>query len=235
MNKVLILSGAGLSAESGIRTFRSNNGMWEEHNVMEVCSVQGFIQDRQLVLDFYDKRRKDISDKLPNDSHFMISGLKEKYPGNITVMTQNVDDLLEKSGCKEVIHLHGKLRELKCEVCGNEFDIEYRSIKEFSECPECKSHSLRHNVVMFGEPAPMYQRLYNELMKTDLLVIIGTSGEVLPVSQFASYTRYSILNNLDKSFAIDDSIFTYTFYERATTAASKIKKIISEYFETGKI
>lgn len=235
MAKVLILSGAGLSAESGIKTFRANNGMWEEHNVMEVCSVEGFITDREKVLNFYDQRRKDIENKLPNEAHKMIADIKKKYMDQVKVFTQNVDDLLEKAGCIDIIHLHGKLRELECETCGNKFDIGYRSIKEFSECPECKSDAIRHNVVMFGEPAPMYQRLYNELMRADLLVIIGTSGEVLPVSQFASYTKFSILNNLEYSLSINHMIFTHTFYERATTAAPKIKDLIEQYFETGQI
>ncbi|MDA3837667.1 MAG: NAD-dependent deacetylase [Candidatus Delongbacteria bacterium] len=235
MSKILILSGAGLSAESDIRTFRSNNGIWEEHNVMEVCSVEGFISDREKVLNFYDQRRKDIENKIPNDAHKMISELKTKYMNEVTVFTQNVDDLLEKADCPDVFHLHGKLRELECEMCGCKFDIEYKSIKEIAECPECKSHALRHNVVMFGEPAPMYQRLYNVLIKADLLVIIGTSGEVLPVSEFASYTKYSILNNLEHSLAINHMIFTHTFYERATTAAPKIKCLIEKFIETGEI
>ncbi|MCK4979327.1 MAG: NAD-dependent deacetylase, partial [Candidatus Delongbacteria bacterium] len=124
---------------------------------------------------------------------------------------------------------------LVCEMCGHIFDIGYRSIKESSECPECQSHAIRHNVVMFGEPAPMYQRLYNELMRTDLLVIIGTSGNVLPVSQFASYAKYSILNNLDASWEIEDSVFTHTFYEKATTAAPKIRSLIEKFIETGEV
>ena len=233
MNKILILSGAGLSAESGISTFRDSDGLWENHDVMEVCSVEGFFRDREKVLGFYDQRRKDIEDKEPNDAHYMIAELKNKYKDQITVMTQNVDDLLERSDCTDVLHLHGKLTELVCEVCGNTFDIGYRPIKEYSECPECQNHAIRHNVVMFGEPAPMYQRLYNELMRTDLLVIIGTSGNVLPVSQFASYTKYSILNNLDESWAIDNSVFTHTFYEKATTAAPQIRLLIEQFLEKG--
>ena len=235
MSKILILSGAGLSAESGISTFRDSDGLWENHDVMEVCSVEGFFRDREKVLGFYDQRRKDIEDKQPNDAHNMITEMKNKFPDEIIVMTQNVDDLLERSGCVDVLHLHGKLTELVCEMCGHTFDIGYSSIKEYSDCPECHSHAIRHNVVMFGEPAPMYQRLYNELMQTDLLVIIGTSGNVLPVSQFASYTRYSILNNLDESWAIDNSVFTHTFYEKATTAVPKIKLLIEQFLKIGEI
>ncbi|MBN2857156.1 MAG: NAD-dependent deacetylase [Candidatus Delongbacteria bacterium] len=235
MKKVLILTGAGLSAESGIRTFRDSNGLWEEHDVMEVCSVDGYLKDREKVLNFYDMRRKDLADKKPNEAHFMITRLKEKYGNNITIITQNVDDMLERSGCEDVIHLHGKLKEIRCEMCGHLFDIGYGKIKDHTECPVCKSHALRHNVVMFGEPAPMYRTLYNELMSAELLVVIGTSGEVLPVSEFASYTRYSILNNLEHSLAINHMIFTHIFYENATTAAPKIEALVEKYFETGEV
>lgn len=235
MSNVLILTGAGLSAESGIKTFRDSNGLWEEHDVMEVCSVQGYLNDREKVLNFYDLRRKDSEHKHPNAAHFMIAEMGHKFGKEVSIITQNVDDLLEKAGCENVVHLHGKLRELRCEMCGNIFDIGYRSIKEIPECPKCKSHALRHHIVMFGEPAPFYQKLYNELTSTELLVVVGTSGEVLPVDQFASYTKYSILNNLEHSMAINHMIFTHTFYEKATTAAPKIKKLIEKYFETGKV
>ncbi len=229
---VLILSGAGLSAESGVRTFRMEDGLWEEYDIMEVCSVEGFFKDREKVLGFYDKRRKDIEDKVPNNAHFMIAEMQNKYPDNVKVITQNVDDLLEKSGCGDTIHLHGKLTELTCEMCGHIFDIGYGSIKENPECPSCKSHGLRHNVVMFGEPAPEYQTLYNSLTSCGLLVVIGTSGYVLPVSQFAMYSQYSVLNNLDRSPAVDDRVFTHVFYENATSASPKIRDIIEEYLRS---
>jgi NAD-dependent deacetylase len=233
LKKAIILTGAGLSAESGIKTFRDSDGLWEEHDVMEVCSVEGYLKDREKVLNFYDMRRKDLENKDPNAAHFMIAEMKHKFGKHVSIITQNVDNLLEKAGCEEVVHLHGKLRELRCEMCGHIFDIGYRSIKDFSNCPACKSHALRHHIVMFGEPAPFYQKLYNELTATDLLVVIGTSGEVLPVDQFASYTRFSILNNLEHSMSINHMIFTHTFYEKATTAAPKIKMLIEKYFATG--
>ncbi|MFO7811122.1 MAG: Sir2 family NAD-dependent protein deacetylase [Candidatus Delongbacteria bacterium] len=235
MKKTLILTGAGLSAESGIRTFRDSDGLWEEFDVMEICSIDGFLKNRNKVLEFYDRRRKDVENKEPNAAHFMIAEMKHKFKNSLKVITQNVDDMLEKAGCEDVIHLHGKLKELKCESCGHVFDIGYSSIKEFSRCPECNAKELRHNVVMFGEPAPFYRTLYNELLNSGLLVVIGTSGAVLPVAQFASYTRYSILNNLEYSLAINHMIFTHTFYERATTAAPKIKSLIEKYYSEGHI
>lgn len=107
MNKIYILSGAGLSAESGIRTFRDTNGLGEECSVEEVCSMDGMIRDRQKVLDFYDDRRSDIASKTPNHAYIRLAEIKNKYPQNIVMPTQNVDDMLERVGCKDVIHLHG--------------------------------------------------------------------------------------------------------------------------------
>ncbi|MBN1970690.1 MAG: NAD-dependent deacetylase [Candidatus Delongbacteria bacterium] len=231
MNDITILSGAGLSAESGLKTFRDNNGLWENYDVMEVCSVGGFIKDRNKVLDFYDLRRKDIEDKTPNESHFMQAKLKKEYSDRISIITQNVDDLLEKAGCDDVIHLHGKLRELRCEKCGNIFDIGYSSIRDYPNCPHCNSSKLRHNVVMFGEEAPFYRELYYQLSITKLLVVIGTSGNVLPVDSFANSVDFSILNNLERSEMIRERSFTKCFYGNATQYANKIYELVEDYIK----
>lgn len=231
MGNILFLSGAGLSAPSGIRTFRDTDGLWEEYDVMEVCSAQGFAEDRQKVMNFYNARRKDLEDKLPNEAHKMIARVKEKYLKNVTVLTQNVDDLLEKAKCKDVIHLHGTLTELRCEECGEVFSIGYKSSKD-ATCPSCKSSHVRHNVVMFGEAAPMYKVLYSELDKADLLVCIGTSGQVLDVATFARFCSFSILNNLDEEPMLDDA-FGICFHESAHTAAPKIEKICDFFMQNG--
>lgn len=233
MKNILILSGAGLSAPSGIRTFRDTNGLWEEFEVMEVCSIQGFEKDRKKVMDFYDARRADVEDKVPNEAHFMISRLKEKYPENVSVLTQNVDDLLEKANCKDVVHLHGTLTDLRCEECGEVFNIGYDTYKD-KICPKCKSSFVRHNVVMFGEAAPMYQTLQTELTKADLLVCIGTSGQVLDVGYFAKIVPHSILNNLDFE-PILDKAFEVCFYESADMVAPQIEKICEDFMIKGEI
>lgn len=227
MKNILILSGAGLSAPSGIRTFRDTNGLWEEFEVMEVCSAEGFANDRKKVMDFYDARRVDVEDKNPNEAHFMIARIKEKYPQNVSVLTQNVDDLLEKADCKEVVHLHGTLTDLRCEECEEVFHIGHESYKEKS-CPKCKSSHVRHNVVMFGEAAPEYRRLHEELSRCDLLVCIGTSGQVLDVGYFASLVPHSVLNNLDFEPMLDKA-FDVCLYESAEVAASKIEKICEDF------
>lgn len=107
MKKVMILSGAGLSAESGLKTFRDSGGLWEEYDVMEICSARGFKANRQKVLDFYNKRRAQLKECEPNEAHKIIARIKEKYGDKVAVLTQNVDDLLERAGCANVVHLHG--------------------------------------------------------------------------------------------------------------------------------
>jgi NAD-dependent deacetylase len=227
MKKVLVLSGAGISAESGIRTFRDANGLWEEYDVMEVCSTEGFERNPKLVADFYDARRRDLRDKLPNNAHEMVARLKRKYSERIEVLTQNVDDLFERAGCHDVIHLHGTLTDLLCEECGKVFEIGYAS-QEGTTCPSCKSDHIRHNIVMFGEAAPMYAELQRAVNECDMLVVIGTSGYVINVAIFAQWFEYSIINNLDPDEMLDP-FFKTLYIEKATTAAPKIEADIEKF------
>jgi len=150
MKKVMILSGAGLSAESGIRTFRDHDGLWENHDVMKVCSTQGWIDDRQTVTQFYNDRRADLASKEPNHAHMMLAKLQLDYRGRIIHLTQNIDNLMEKAGAKEVIHLHGTLTDLRCEACTQTFDVGYAPQLGNEHCPYCGNKRVRHNVVMFG-------------------------------------------------------------------------------------
>jgi NAD-dependent deacetylase len=226
--KVLIFSGAGISAQSGIRTFRDANGLWEEYDVKDVCSVEGFRRNPQLVNGFYDARRADLADKIPNAAHEMVTRVKHKYGNRIEVLTQNVDDLFEKAGCGGVVHLHGTLTQLRCLDCGCVFDIGYET-QEGVVCPECESDLIRHNVVMFGESAPMYQKLQDAIDDCDYLVVIGTSGEVIGIHHYAGHFEESILNNLDADVFFD-SFFSTVYTEKATSAAPKIEADIERFF-----
>ncbi|OQX58114.1 MAG: NAD-dependent deacetylase [Helicobacteraceae bacterium 4484_230] len=217
MKKVMFISGAGLSAESGIRTFRDHDGLWEQYDVMRVCSVQGWEDDRELVTRFYNARRKDLADKKPNAAHYAIAELERKFPGQIWNLTQNVDDLLEKAGCRDVVHLHGTLTDLRCEECGHVFDIGYAEQNGHDACPMCESALVRHNVVMFGEAAPEYRRIYEALADTDLFVAIGTSGQVIDIASLAKEYEYSVLINPKR--------------EEHVTSFGSFEKYIDEYFE----
>lgn len=226
--KVLILSGAGISAESGVRTFRDSNGFWEEFDVMEVCSVEGFERNPKLVSDFYDARRRDLETKSPNQAHEMIARLKRKYPSQIDVLTQNVDDLFERAGCPDIIHLHGTLTDLRCEECQSVFEIGYKS-QVGAICPTCQSNNIRHNVVMFGEEAPMYQKLQQSIDECDVFVVIGSSGYVLNVAWYAQWFEHSLLNNLDPDDNLDP-YFKIVYHEKATKAAEKIEAYVEKFF-----
>ena len=225
--KVLILSGAGISAESGVRTFRDSDGLWEEYDVMEVCSVKGFERNPQLVADFYDARRSDLESKQPNLAHEMVARLKRKYPAQIDVLTQNVDDLFELAGCPNAIHLHGTLTDLRCEECQEVFKIGYKS-QVGVMCPTCQSNNIRHNVVMFGEEAPMYQKLQQSIDECDVFVVIGTSGNVINVAWYAQWFEHSLLNNLDPDDKLDP-YFKVVYHEKATVAAEKIESYIETF------
>lgn len=231
--RVMIFSGAGLSAESGLRTFRDNDGLWEEFDIMEVCSASGFAKDRQKVLDFYDKRRIQLGEVNPNAAHKMIARLKANYPQEVVVITQNVDDLLERAGCKDVIHLHGFLPEVRCELCETITNIGYQAMPKLI-CESCGEESLRHNIVMFSEYAPNYVLLARELERlseseNSLFVCIGTSGEVLNVAQFSQYAKKSVLNNLESSWF--DGYFSICFIESAVSAAPKIERLVREFMQ----
>ncbi|MDO9207798.1 MAG: Sir2 family NAD-dependent protein deacetylase [Sulfuricurvum sp.] len=225
--KVLILSGAGISAESGVRTFRDSDGLWEEYDVMEVCSVEGFERNPKLVADFYDARRRDLESKQPNLAHKMVARLKRKYPAQIGVLTQNVDDLLERAGCTDVIHLHGTLTDLRCDECKSVFEIAYKS-QIGAICPTCQSSNTRHNVVMFGEEAPMYQKLQKSIDECNVFVVIGTSGNVINVAWYAQWFEHSLLNNLDPDEKLDP-YFKVVYHEKATQAAEKIEAYVETF------
>ena len=233
MAKVVILSGAGISAESGIKTFRDSGGLWDEYDVEVVCNYDSLDNNESMTLEFYDKRRKELADVKPNKAHKEIAKLKKEHPNDIAVITQNVDDLFEKAGLdkeKEVIHLHGFLPEIRCRECESIFNIGYSSIYDFHNgfCPKCGAKT-RPNIVFFGEMAPMYERLNQEIQNCEVFVTIGTSGNVIGVNTIAAFTDYSILNNLEPSYAIDEKLFSKVLYKPATKAIDEIINEIKNY------
>lgn len=233
MKKILILSGAGLSKESGLNTFRDKGGLWEKYDFQKLASKEAMIYNREEVREFYDFRRKQLIGVQPNIAHISIAKLKKEFPENITVMTQNVDDLLERAKCPDVIHLHGTLKDGRCEMCSFVFDIGFNSTKGL-QCPKCKNPKVRHNVVMFGEKAPMYQTLFSSLDKHDIFVVIGTSGRVIDVASMSSLFELSIINNLNPEPYVDD-YFTKVIHKRATEGIIEIEEIIRGQLEQGTI
>ncbi len=223
MGKVIIFSGAGLSASSGISTFRDSDGLWENYDINRICTSGCLDWNYDETIHFYNLRRMDIKDKKPNNAHKVISQLKDKYPDNIEVITQNVDDLLERAGCKDVIHLHGYLPQIRCMECEELIDIRYEKVDDTNNTCKACGAKMRPDVVFFGEAAPMYEVLYDKLSDCDMLVIIGTSGNVIDVNYLSRFADISILNNLEPSDVIYEGNFNKIYYEDAVSAIDKIK------------
>ncbi len=230
MAKVIIFSGAGISAPSGISTFRDSGGLWEKYKIEDICTSGCLKTNRNETIEFYDKRREDIKDKKANHAHKMIAKLQKNYFSDIKIITQNVDDMFEKAGCKDVLHLHGFLREVYCEYCGFKRDIGYEAQKNrWETCPKCK-RKLRPNIVFFGEPAPKYSDLYFQLQDCQMIVVIGTSGNVINTDMFLNHQiKKSILNNLEPSHAIDESLYSKVLYKSATEAIDEIAVDIEKF------
>ncbi|WP_418636542.1 SIR2 family NAD-dependent protein deacylase [Winogradskyella sp.] len=185
MKHIVVLTGAGISAESGIKTFRDADGLWEGHDVMEVASPEGFTRNPELVLNFYNQRRQQLKEVKPNQAHNDLVTLENDY--KVTIITQNVDDLHERAGSTNVVHLHGELRKVRS--TGNPNDIR--------ECTEdinlgdlCdKGYQLRPHIVWFGEAVPKIETAINICYTADILIIIGTSMQVYPAASLIDYVQ----------------------------------------------
>jgi len=183
MKNLVFLTGAGISAESGIKTFRDADGFWEGHDIMEVASFDGFEKNPALVLDFYNQRRKQLLGVQPNKAHEVIADLQQHF--NVTVITQNVDDLHERAGSNKIIHLHGEL--LKARSLVNE-DLIYDWKTDILEgTTNDKNHQLRPHIVWFGEAVPEIENAVKIIEKADIIVIVGTSLQVYPAAGLIDY------------------------------------------------
>ena len=180
---IVILTGAGISAESGIDTFRSEGGLWEQHRVEDVATPEGFASDPELVLRFYDMRRAAIQEKLPNPAHEALAWLDAEWKGELLIVTQNVDDLHERAGARRVLHMHGTHLNAWCTSC--DIRSPWRgALIDRPPCPVCQARTLRPDVVWFGEMPYRMGEIYAALRTCDLFVSIGTSGAVYPAAGF---------------------------------------------------
>jgi len=189
MTKVVVLTGAGISAESGLSTFRDSGGLWEGYNIEEVASIDAWYQDREKVLDFYNKRREQAFKAKPNEAHYSIAKLEEKF--DVTVITQNVDDLHERSGSKKVLHLHGILRQARSELDETLIiDVGEAPINLGDKAPD--GAQLRPNIVWFGEPVPMIEAAAQKVAEAELFIVVGTSLVVYPAAGLVDFTKPGI-------------------------------------------
>jgi len=185
MAKIIFLSGAGISAESGIKTFRDADGLWEGHDVMSVASPEGWMKDKALVLDFYNQRRKQLKEVNPNAAHIAIAELEIAH--DVTVITQNVDDLHERAGSKRVIHLHGELRKVRS-VRDKNLILDWDSDLHLGDKAE-DGAQLRPHIVWFGEAVPKLEEAIHFMPKADIVVVIGTSMQVYPAASLIGYAQ----------------------------------------------
>tara|TARA_R100000935_G_C2791796_1_gene146315 strand:+ start:124 stop:807 length:684 start_codon:yes stop_codon:yes gene_type:complete len=185
MQHIVILTGAGISAESGLKTFRDSGGLWEGHDIMDIASPVGWDRNTEKVLDFYNQRRKQLLKASPNSAHKALMKLEEKY--KVSIVTQNIDDLHERAGSSRVIHLHGEL--LKVRSTFDE-DLVMDWKKDLKLGDFCEHHfQLRPHVVWFGEPVPMFPKAVNVVQTADIVIIVGTSMQVYPAAALLDYVE----------------------------------------------
>lgn len=219
MKHIVVLTGAGMSAESGLKTFRDADGLWEGHDVMSVASPEGFARNPELVLEFYNQRRRQLLQVSPNSAHFALAKLENKY--KMTVITQNIDDLHERAGSKNVIHLHGEL--LKVRSTFNKFDIQNwtTDLVLGDRCSE--GYQLRPHIVWFGEAVPMIPKAISICENADILLIIGTSLQVYPAASLMHYVRRKTkIYYIDPRPAIQSNDQITVLPENATIGITKV-------------
>jgi NAD-dependent deacetylase len=230
--RLIVFSGAGLSAESGLATFRGASGLWEGVSIRTVCDISTWEDNFDAVHDFYDARRASGAAAQPNLAHRTIAAWQKMWPNRVVVLTQNIDRLLEGAGCVDVIKLHGDIRILRCLACGHDWELEGNRYDR-TGCPKCAATKLvKPGVVFFGEAAPRYTDLHEivaGLREIDTAVVIGTSGTVLPADElFGRSPAHSILVNLEPSRQMNEQLFSERHYGPATQELPKLTETLRQ-------
>lgn len=225
MKHIVVLTGAGISAESGIKTFRDADGLWEGYDVMEVATPEGFATNPELVLDFYNQRRRQLLEVEPNTAHFDLAELENNF--KVTIITQNVDDLHERAGSNNVIHLHGEL--LKIRSTGNESDIQdWKTDLVLGDTCK-KGHQLRPHIVWFGEDVPLIEKAVSICETANILMIIGTSMQVYPAASLMHYVPENTPTYfIDPKPNIDSKENLTVIAETATVGMKRVLTLINE-------
>lgn len=222
MKNIVILTGAGISAESGIKTFRGADGLWENHKVTDVATPEAWQRDPELVLKFYNQRRKQIRKVLPNRAHLALVDLEKYFKVNI--ITQNIDDLHERAGSRQVMHLHGEINQSRSSIDENlVYEIVDVDMKMGELC-ELKSQ-LRPNIVWFGEAVPMIEYAIPLMQKADIVIVIGTSLQVYPAAGLLDFSRSRTkIFNIDPNCVIDEEENLTIIKQKAGTAVPQLIK-----------
>ena len=219
VTRIVILTGAGISAESGIDTFRAAGGLWEQHRVEDVATPEGFARNPDLVLNFYDMRRAALARVAPNPAHLALARLEREFAGDVLLVTQNVDDLHERGGSARVLHMHGELKSALCQACETRTRWD-KTLIDRPPCPVCQARALRPDVVWFGEMPYQMGRIYQALETCDLFVSIGTSGAVYPAAGFVAEARGAGARCLELN--LERSEGSHLFHETRLGPASRL-------------
>ena len=220
--KLVILSGAGVSAESGVQTFRGGNGLWDGHKVEDVASPRGWNMNQQLVLDFYNKRRAELHTVEPNDAHKIIAELEKDF--DVHIITQNVDDLHERAGSTNVLHLHGELFKARSTV-KDDYVIDWFGNMTEDDIDD-EGDQLRPHIVWFGEDVPMMNTATRIIKTADIVIIIGTSMQVYPAANLVFHTHAPDIYYVDPDPAKVDDIELNYIKSSATKGMKKLKKLL---------
>lgn len=215
---IMVLTGAGISAESGLATFRGPGGLWEGHRVEDVCTPQALAHDPELVHRFYDERRAALATVEPNAAHRALARLDAEWPGQLLIVTQNVDDLHERAGAERLVHMHGELRSALCASCGVQVPWEGR-LPPGTACGACDSLALRPDIVFFGEMPYRMDEIYAALRDCDLFVSVGTSGAVYPAAGFVETARSVGAKTLEIN--LEPSLGSSLFHESVIAPATQ--------------
>lgn len=220
IRNIVILTGAGVSAESGVATFRGPDGLWEGHRVEDVATPEAFVRDPALVHSFYDARRSKLESIEPNAAHKALARLDSEWPGELLLVTQNVDDLHERAGSMRLVHMHGELKKGWCLACGERHSWP-GPMGEGAQCPSCNGQGcVRPDIVWFGEIPYEMERIDEALQRCDLFVSIGTSGAVYPAAGFVQTARYCGAQTLEMN--LEPSLGSFLFDESRTGMAGKL-------------
>ncbi len=225
--KLVILTGAGISAESGLKTFRDSDGLWEGYNIEDVATPRAWRKDPQLVLDFYNFRRKNVLDATPNAAHYGLAELEKDF--DVTIITQNIDDLHERAGSTNILHLHGEILKMRSE---RDPELIYPVTGDIRLGDKAEDGSqLRPHIVWFEEPVPMMELAVPIVNRADLFVVVGTSLVVYPAAGLVNYTRQGIpLFVLDKKLPyIPDNGFLTCIEKPATEGISLLRSKLTHY------
>lgn len=200
LDRIVILTGAGISAESGLGTFRDEGGLWAQHRIEDVATPEGFQRDPDLVHEFYNARRAQAASATPNAAHQALAQLERDHPGEVLIVTQNVDSLHEKAGSQNVLHMHGLLAGALCQSCSHRWAAPNR-MSRTDTCPNCGQDSARPDIVWFGEIPYFMDDISSHLEKADLFVSIGTSGEVYPAAAFVQEAQRAGAHTMELNLA----------------------------------